>query len=270
MNRVKQFAVLSMALVAGAAGFSESPSGQPATNNDIAAEFVSKIAARLIADAIPRDYARTKDWGRTKQITAGLRSSGNFFEFDIHRKKTAVKHGIWKSYRVTLIEPEKNLEVRIDNLQRVGADRVTLTLFVTAKLHGWARAKIYERGIHIIALEAEGDTSVRLSLDAEIAVGPVPSKSLLPGIAIRPVITGARLKLDDFRLTRISDVKGSLARELGDGLRHLIEDELAGPKLVAKINRSIDKRRDRLVFTPDKLLGMSASKQPAPSQVVHP
>ena len=63
------------------------------------------------------------------------------------------------------------------------------------------------------------------------------------------------MKLDNFRLTRISDLRGSLVHELGDGLRHLIDDELTGPKLVAKLNHSIEKRRDRLIFTPKMLLG---------------
>jgi hypothetical protein len=226
----------------------ESPSGP-------SAEEISQIAARLIAEAIPREYERSQDWGRTKAITTGLRSSGNFFKFDIHRRKSEVKHGVWKKYRVVLLEPEKNLVVRIDNLREIAAGRTALTLSVAAKLHGWARAKVYDRGVHFIALEAEADASIRLSLDAEISLEPIPTKSWLPGVAIRPIITDARLAFDDFRLTRISDLRGSLARELGNGLRHLIEDELTGPTLTAKLNRSIEKRRDRLQFTPDMLLG---------------
>jgi hypothetical protein len=166
-----------------------------------------------------------------------------------------VKHGIWKTYRVLLVEPEKNLLVRIDNLRSIGPGRTALTLVITARLHGWARAKVYERGIHIIALEAEADSTIHLSLDAEISLESVDTGSWLPGIAVRPVITDARLTFDDFRLSRISDLRGTLAQELGNGLRHLIEDELTSEKLTARLNRAIEKRRDRLQFTPDKLFG---------------
>jgi hypothetical protein len=86
-------------------------------------------------------------------------------------------------------------------------------------------------------------------------VESVPTSTYVPGIALRPLVTKAQLKLENFRLKRISDLRGSLAHELGDGLRHLIDDELAGPKLVSKLNRSLEKRRDKLVFTPDMLLG---------------
>ena len=250
MIRYSQFAVAFM-FVAGIAVLPKSSSAPADT--DPSNEVISRIGAQLIAEAIPREYERSKDWGRTKRITTGVRSSGNFFKFDIHRRKSDVKHGIWKQYRVTLVEPDKYLQVRIENLRNIGPGRTALTLIVAAKLHGWARAKIYDRGIHIMALEAEADASIRLWLDAEISLESMPTDSFLPGVAIRPVITDARLSFENFRLDRISDLRGSLARELGYGLRHLIDDELSGPNLTAKLNRSIEKRRDRLEFTPDKL-----------------
>jgi hypothetical protein len=231
-------------------GSSTLPAEEEAT---AAPEYLSQIAAKLIAEAIPPEYARTKDWGQTKQITSGLRSSGNFFDFDIHRRKKHVKHGVWKSYRVQLLQPEEHLEVRVENLRRLENGRIALTLFVKAKLHAQARAKVYERGVHLIAVEAEGHTSAQLWLEAEIGIESVRTGSYLPGIAVRPLVTDARVALDDLRLTRISDVRGPLVRELSSGVRRLLEDELEGPKLVAKINRSLEKRRDRLELTPAKL-----------------
>jgi hypothetical protein len=241
--------------VAGAA-FAESTSAPAATVEAASPDAIAQAVAQLIADAIPREYERKKDWGRQKEITTGVRSYGNFFKFDVHRTKTAVNHGVWKHYRATMIDPEQNLQVRIDGLRSVGAGRIAFTLFVTTKLHGWGRAKVYDRGIHLIALEAESDAKVSLWLDCEIALEAAPA-SFLTGIAVRPQVTKARMKLDEFQLRRVSDVGGPIVREVGDGVRHLIEDELNGPKLADKLNRSIEKRRDRLVFTPDMLLGVS-------------
>ena len=257
MWRVGFIAVAVLAVAAGDAAFAQiAVLPAPPAASAVSPDATAQIVARMIAEAIPREYDRTKDWGRTKRITTGLRSSGNFFEFDVHRQKTEVKHGVWKHYRATLVEPEKNLLVRIDNLRSLEAGKIAFTLFVTTKLHGWGRAKVYDRGIHLIALEAEADAKISLWLDCEIALEAAPA-SLLRGIAIRPQVTAARMSLDEFRLGRISDLSGPIVRELGDGLRHLIEDELNGPKLAAKLNRSIEKRRDRLVFTPEMLLGTS-------------
>ncbi len=262
MNRISQRLYVALALMTAAATLSDSASSTRGDQSSgLAADAISRLAAGLIADAIPREYARTKDWGKTREITTGIRSSGNFFDFDIHKKKTTVKDGIWKSYRVTLVDPDKNLDIKIDNLRSEADGKIGLTLFVTARLHGWARTKIYESGVHIISLEAEGDTKVSLWLDTEIAVSPAPSKSLIPGITVHPHVTKTRLKLEDFRLTRISDVKGPPVEELSSGLRHLVEDEFTGPKLTDKINHAIDRRPERLTFTPEMLWGKAVAKQ---------
>jgi hypothetical protein len=71
------------------------------------------------------------------------------------------------------------------------------------------------------------------------------------------------MSLDEFQLTRVSNVSGPVVRELGDGIKGLIEDELNGPKLAAKLNRSIEKRRDRLVFTPEMLVGATGGASSA-------
>jgi hypothetical protein len=232
-------------------------------------EILSQLAAKIIAEELPREYERKKDWGQTKKITTGVRSSGNFFEFDIHRKKSKVNHGVWKHYRLTLVDPDKNLDVKIENLRTLESGRVALTLNVAAKVHGWARTKVYEHGVHVIALEAEGHTSIRLSLDAEIGIRSVETDSILPGYAIDPVVTDARLKFKDFELERISNVGGAVAHELGIILREAVEDELKGQKLANRINRSIDKKRDRLQLTPEMLLGKWDPKaKPAAEQAV--
>ena len=193
--------ILLLLCLAGALAPDATKAQQPASAsaaNGFAPDVISEVAARIIAAEIPREYERSKDWGRTKEVTTGLRSSGNFFKFDIHRKRSEVKDGVWKKYRLTLVEPEKNLVVSIENLRTLESGRIALTLNVAAKLHAWARIKVYESGVHIIAVEAEGDTKVRLSLDANLGVRSVMSKSYLPGVVIDPVVTDARLTFEEF------------------------------------------------------------------------
>lgn len=238
----------------------EPAASSPGIPGGLAPELISQIASHIIAAEIPREFEGSKDWGRTKRMTTGLRSYGNFFKFDIHRDRSEVNDGIWKRYRLTLVDPDKNLDVKIENLRTLETGRIALTLNVAAKVHGWARIKIYESGVHIIALEAEGDTGIRLAIDADIGVKPASSDSFLPSYAIDPLVTDARLKFEDFNLTRISDVGGTFAHEVGIVLREAAEDELKGKKLTEKINRSIDKHRDRLKLTPEMLLGKALGK----------
>lgn len=252
--------LLGLALALAATNLDVAAQTAPASSA-VSADKTAQIVAQMIADAIPREYDRKKDWGRTKGVTTGLRSSGNFFKFDIHRTKSTVNDGVWKHYRATMIEPEKNLLVRIEKLRSLEAGKIAFTLFTTTKLRGWGRAKVYEHGVHLIALEAEADAKVSLRLDCEIALEMAPA-AFLTGIAVRPQVTVARMSLDEFKLTRVSNVSGPIVRELGDGIKGLIEDELNGPKLAAKLNRLIEKRRARLVFTPEMLVGAAGGTRP--------
>jgi hypothetical protein len=229
-------------------------------------DAISQLAAKIIAAEIPREFERKKDWGKTKAVTTGLHSYGNFFKFDIHREKSDLNHGVWKQYKLTLLDPDKNLDVQIENLRTLESGHIALTLNIAAKVHGWAQTVVYDRGIHVVGLEAEGDTGVRLSLDADIGVNSIKTGAFLPGYAIDPVVTDARIEFDDFRLTRISDLRGPIAHELGIILREGVEKELKGPKLTAKINDSINNHHNRLQLTPEMLLGKLVSKEKAASK----
>lgn len=207
---------------------------------------------QLIKLGIPTEYEKAKDWGHTRKITVGLRNEG----IKLYRRKKAVNHGIWKRYKVRLVDPEEKLQVRLENLKTIDGGRIGFRLVVTAKLDAWARAKVYQYGVHLIALEVVGDTDVEIALDCEVGVS-MGSERGYPVVAIDPEVVDARVRLSEFHLRRVSNAKGPLVHELSSGVRRLVEHELKGPKLAAKLNRSIDKRRDRLELDMSQLVNSS-------------
>ena len=64
----------------------------------------------------------------------------------------------------------------------------------------------------------------------------------------------AQLTLNEFHIRRISDAQGPLVRQMSDGIARVVENEISGAALTAKLNRAIEKKRDRLVFAPAELL----------------
>src|SRR4051794_2927151 len=65
-----------------------------ATLTGITPEMVAGLLSPLIAEAVPREFEGKKDWGKTKAVTTGLHSDGNFFKFDIRREKKEVNDGV--------------------------------------------------------------------------------------------------------------------------------------------------------------------------------
>jgi len=224
-----------------------------ATPPNAAGAALADTLARLIRDAVPTEYDKQKDWGATKEITIGVRPHGKPFHLHWHERKKAVNHGVWKHYKLRIIEPEQNLAVRLSNLRPLPGGKMGFTLQLDATLHAWSRAKVYQYGIHLIALEIEGDMRIRLQISGEVGLQAAMVAGA-PAMAVQPVVNDARLSLEDFRLRRVSNAHGPLVHELSDGVRRIVEEELNGPQLVAKLNRAIDKKRDRLVFSAGDLL----------------
>ena len=69
-------------------------------------------------------------------------------------------------------------------------------------------------------------------------------------------VTAGRLALLDFQLQRISSADGPFVRKLGDLLRDDIEREIneRQPRLVEKMNRSLEKHQDELRISVRELL----------------
>ena len=271
-NPSRRYAAFVIALVLTAALAPSAYAQQPApTGIDPARAKLAATINQLLEDAIPLAYDKQKDWGGQTEIVVGLRTEGKGFDTKIHRRKKLVDHGVWKHYRLRMIDPEKNLSVQLTRLESLPGGRVAFTLRVDAKLDAWARAKVYQYGVHLIALEVEGDMRTILDISGEIGL-QVETVGGAPGMRVDLVVTDARLQLEDFHLRRVSEARGPIVQELSGGVRRLVQEEANGPKMVEKLNRAIDKKRDKLVFSTADWLGSSwwqVSQLPTAPTVPH-
>jgi hypothetical protein len=221
--------------------------------NEAARVALAETLSQLLRDAIPLQYDKQKDWGATRDVTSGYRVDGKPFHYHVHRRKHAVNHGVWKHYKLQVVNPDDQLRLRLRDLTPLPGGRMGFTLELDAKLNAWSRAKVYQYGVHVIALEVEGDMQLHLEIHGEVGL----QATVVDGaaaIAVQPLIHDAKLSLEEFHIRRVSNANGPIVRELSGGVRSLIEDELNGPRLTAKLNRAIEKKRDRLVFAPAELL----------------
>jgi hypothetical protein len=243
-----RFALAALHIACGLASLA--PAAPPA---DSAHTALADALSQLIRDAIPLEYDKQKDWGATRDITAGYHVEGKPFHYHVHRRKKTVEHGVWKHYKLRVIEPDKNLVVRLADLQPLAPGRMAFTLELDAKLDVWSRAKVYQYGLHIIAIELVGDLRMRLQIRGEIGLQAAVVNGA-PAMAVQPLVHDAKLWLDELNIRRVSEARGPIVRELSSGVRSIVEDELNGSQLTTRLNRAIEKKRDRLVFSPADLL----------------
>lgn len=230
--------------------WAQTPAALPEPTSQLSStdRMLADTLATVVRESIPLEYSKQKDWGQTKRITVGVTTDQPLYKLKLHRRKKHVPHGTWKQYRVHFINPEEELRVEVENLHSLAEGGVGLRMILQARLEGWAQMRHYNRGVHLLTLTGEGTSRLELTIDCEVRIGMTDQ-----GLAIDPRVAQSKLDVQDFEVRRIGEVKGKLAKEIGDALKHLMEDQLEGPKLTAKLNRAIDKKRDRFVLAPNKL-----------------
>jgi hypothetical protein len=227
---------------------------------------LSGLIETVIRDQLKTDYVDDDHWGQTRRATVGYKVTGKPFEWDLKSRKKEVNDGLWEKYHVRLVDPDEHLHINITRLEMTPTGRIAFELTLSAKLAADARVERWRMGVKMLNASADAEAVVEIRLAGDVGIKLVTGE-ILPGVAIEPKIADVKLKLLKFDLKRLSKIEGRTAHELGDSLKDTIQKELhrREPKIVAKLNKSIAKRQDKLQLSPEEFVrsGWSKLQQPA-------
>lgn len=203
------------------------------------------LLTTLLLNQLPENYQDTKKWGKTRKRWDGLHIKMDGLQIKTKRRWKEVKHGTWKRYEISLVDPEQHLEARVLNMRRLEKGKFRMDVVMSAKLNVYGRLQEWNNGIRLMSISSEAIADVTLTLGLQVATSLDPKK-FPPDVIVRPQADAASLELTHFRLKRVSHADGPIVRELGDVLEHIVEDKLAerNKKLLEKVNRQIDKHED--------------------------
>jgi hypothetical protein len=215
-----------------------------------APESVQRLLTSLVIEAIPHEYEDTSKWGMKKEVFGGIKLRREGWRIETQRRRRKVNHGTWRRYHIRLVDPDKNLTVRVLNVADLGDGRLGCHVVVRARLDATARIAEWNRGIQLISLSTRGEADVRLRMTCAIGLTIDPSR-LPPDVILSPEVTAADVSLRALRIRHISKARGPLAREAGDALRAILAGKIdeKEPKLVERINRQIAKHKNELRFS---------------------
>lgn len=224
-------------------------------------ESLSSLAQRTVLDSIPRHFEDKKNWGMTTKIVDGLRLKNDGDGLKIRKHTKEVKDGLWKQYDADLIDPEHQLQVRVDNMHKTDSGHTAFQIFVSARLRGEARLEQWKDGIKLFNIDAQAESKIETRLDCEMAVDWKVG-GVLGQFQVEPKVTAAHIDLADFELKKLSKIEGWPAREIGENFKAAIARKLHAeePKLVEKANKAIAKRQEKLKFLPDDIVVGGLSK----------
>lgn len=215
--------------------------------------------ASLALRKAPRTYTGDKDWGEQKKIWAGIRVKRDGLKLKTHRRFRHLDHGRWIRYEVVLPESQEaahgasvlvvtvhraaeQIDVEDDNRRWLIDSSVTAPMQFTVQVQRW------NLGVKLFSVTVKG--TLRVRLDSQLSVGFLTDLTEIPpALVIDPRVTQARLELEHFEVDRVSRIGGDFAEEWGELLEDLWRDRFLdkqNEKIVARLNRAIDKERDDL------------------------
>jgi hypothetical protein len=228
-------------------------------------EFQQWMAA-LVREHLPDHYEKKKNWGHTSRALGGLSVQLDEGRLKTRRNYKQANDGTWQMYRVDLVDPEENFDIRVANLRSLDDGRVGMQITAVASVKASGRQALWEKGVQLYSLSAEADARVRLVAETAVATQLDPTK-FPPDVYLKPEVTAAKLEILEFKLRRISDLHGPVVRSLSHTVREELEDKLAedNAKIVAKLNKAIDKQEKKLKLSAADLVKLKWDKFTAPA-----
>ena len=215
----------------------------------------------MVRGTIPHNYVDEKDWGKTKEVVRGLYIKREGLRIKTHRTRKSVNHGTWTRYQIDLIDPAQHFHIRLQQVRTLPNKRMAFEILCDAKVRVFGRLSQWQQGVQLVSLCAEADADVRLTLQGDLAAR-IDLTHAIPDLELDPVVRDADLYVKDFRMREISQLDGPFVKMLSASVREVLEDEITKrrTKLVAKINRQIDKNRDNLRLSVTELLATGKKK----------
>ncbi len=268
------FACCTLLCAEGAAQDSpNSPGGPPLTAPELSVAVdeaeqiedsllaLERLVTKLIRENIPHTHEDRSKWGKTKRRWDGLHIQLDRFKLKTKRRWKDVNHGKWSMYRIQLLDPKEQLVVTLENMHETEDGRLEFDIYFAARVQASARTANWVKGVQLYSFNAEATAKMMLHVRGSVALKLGVSK-FPPDVIVDANVSQADLRLDEFQLHRVSDVGGEFAQQLGRGVRKILEEKIkdGNQKLAAKLNRQIEKKKDKLRFSMHDLLKSKWSK----------
>ena len=230
-------------------------------------QHLNEFLTSLALEHMPHEFADDKDWGRQDERWDGVDIRRDGLKLRTHRKKKKVNHGTWQKYSASLIDPEHQFRIRIENATVLddGSSKFDIACRARLKLDG--RQSKWLKGVQLYSVGVDGHATVRLTTSVRLKT-TLDFSHFPPDVIINPLITDAQIDIEDFRLDHVGKAGGEIAQQISRRVRKKLEQKAAEKEvnLVAKLNKKIDDNREKLRLSMhDSLVKQWSEKTGLPS-----
>lgn len=209
-----------------------------------------EILRAVAVSMIPENYEKTKDWGKQSRVFGGINADIRGGNLRLAKRTTDVNQGLWRRYRVNLVDPGRTLQFSIqDRGEREDRQYLLISAQILADVE--ARFELWTLGVKGLNGTVRGIGTLRIDVACSYAIETEFDKGL-PTLKLVPKIEGLNLTLVEYRAKQIGLLRGDIAEAVGDGSRAVLREIVNGQeeKLLKKLRADVAKKQDRLRIAP--------------------
>ena len=187
---------------------------------------LSELIEAIVRAAVPKTFESRKHWDKRKEVFAGVKVRTDGLKVRISKRKEDVRHGFWRRYTVTLIDPHRTLKVRISDVKPLGGGQWTYNVTADVRANVDARFEQWNLGVKLLNGSTEADASLRVRAACSLAVSLEQDDEQGSVVVFSPDVKKVDLSLPNLDVKKFGELRGDTATDLFDGLEDVVEDLL--------------------------------------------
>lgn len=202
----------------------------------------SEILRSILLESLKSEYVDDRHWGGTTRRFDGFRVQGT----RISKREREIPHGIWRRFRVNLIQPEKNFHVEFAQLEPTADGVIPFSIRIRLRARCESTFVWWTYGVKGV----NGTTVSDVTLQLKMVLNTSPRlkfdlQSPLPKLELRPQIASLAIELKDLDVRRFGVLQGDVVKVLGDGATDAVEALIQQQE--GKIRKKLQQKLDEAV-----------------------
>lgn len=192
----------------------------PLTSDTPTATEIGQVMRTLILTTLPTPLVEdSHNWGKQKEVTNGVTLHG----LKPEKQKKVKNDGTWSKVRIEALEPEKNLELIVFNVQKPGKGTLTFDVLTALPTRVTFEQQVWKSGVRLYSGETRAKVRPVLLVRCESTTKTVKGDSLIPDLVFRMRVLDAKLTYDGFKVEHVAGVGGDMAKVLGNAAHDMVK-----------------------------------------------
>jgi hypothetical protein len=211
------------------------------------AQELAAILKSLLVSALPNPLVESSShWGQQREVMNGVTWETEHVLPKPHKQKKLKNEGTWRRIKVEAVDPDKNVNLIVRNVQQPEKGRLTFDLVVTLPTRIHFEQQIWKSGVKVYGGSTRARCLPILALKCESTSRVEKSDGALPDVVFRLRVLDAKLTYDQFKVEHTAGVGGDMADVLGRAIHDMIKQLKPSLErdLLEKANKAVVKAGD--------------------------